>query len=216
MARNLSVALLIAAFSTYLNAQAVCISDKQFTYPQIALRAGISPSFLVRFDIVEFSPHNVRISPLDSASRPYFELFKQSVIDNLNRLVYLKDSLDFRLRLKYIIRPFTLLNSSFAELVTDDEVHFVARAPIINRIVDGVLVANPKIDSVFIETIVSYKSGKAAHQIFLSSAFLIRAGIQLEFSATIILNSKRKSIRLLNITRQAIFSRADQKRAIIS
>ncbi len=173
MKRILFLSILITAISVHLSAQVFCISDKQFTWPEIALRAGLSPSFLVRFDIDGFSPHNFQISPLDSASRDLVEMFEQYLVNNLGHLIYLRDSSSFQLKVKYLVRPTGSLTTSYAELITNDEIHVVAQQPYIHAILcSGVTQADPKIDTVIIESTIKYRSGKArSSDIFVQRLF---------------------------------------------
>jgi hypothetical protein len=162
MLRVLCATLLVSIISISSAAQVLCVSNKAFSYPELPLRAGIGASFLVQLDIQEFAPRNIHISALDDSSSQFVDMFNKATVENLNRFLFLKDTTGFQLIVRYSVRHFSQLSRGFAEILGINEVHFVAQSLKVDVSIEyGVLPPNPEIDSVFIDTTVPYKSGKA-------------------------------------------------------
>jgi hypothetical protein len=126
MRKPMYLSSLVLLSSLIANAQLICIPNTQVSYPLFALRAGLSPSFLVRFDVIAFTPLNIQIVGLDSLSRKLIEPFSESVLDNLHRFVFLKDSLGASLTFRYQWRPRNQLSTRYAELVSPSEIRIVS------------------------------------------------------------------------------------------
>ena len=146
--------------------QVLCLAGKQFVFPELALRAGVSSSFQVRLDVVGLSPQNIQIRILDSSSSKILDLsktldlFRPSIEENLKRLTFLTDTIGLELKLRYSAAKLRQVNTSFAECVSDNEVRFVAQRPVVYTDIDGGFIPNPGIDTLYIDGTVPYKSGK--------------------------------------------------------
>ncbi|MCI0706206.1 MAG: hypothetical protein L0Y80_01805 [Ignavibacteriae bacterium] len=171
--------------------QLLCVAGKEFKYPEIARRAGVTASFQVVLNVNNFSPLITQITGVDSSSNQYLNLFKQSLIDNLNQLTYLNDTANFQMKVTYSIRHFRTLNNSYVEIIDPDEIHFVAQSPRIEIIVDYMpFPSDPNIDSVVVETTVPFKSGKA-----IPSDILVQRLFDDEAGSTVILRNNYPDLR---------------------
>ena len=138
-----------------------CFPNTNFTVSSLAHRAGISGSFKVIFDVINFKVANIKINSLDSTSS--IQLFQKSIEENLEKLIFLKDTLNAKLILKFIITPVWKINHDYAESVSDDEIHFVFRGAQIDQIIDYLPVKYPaEIDTLFVDSFVKYIPGTSS------------------------------------------------------
>ena len=162
MVRILCTFVLYGCCTLKVHSQIFCVPDTQFDYPEIALRANLTPSFSVKFDVIAFAPQNIQISPLDNSSTSFVQLFTYSIFENLHKLIYLKDSNGVRLKVRYQIRESGLLNSRYATITSEDELQIVVPQPNVQASIgDGPIKQNFSIDSVCLDDFVTYKSGIA-------------------------------------------------------
>ncbi len=160
MSKTIKIIYATIIFAIIAQSQMFYVSNKPISYPEIARRAKISASFIVNLKIDEFKPRVIQISATDSLSNLYIDLFRQAIEDNLNTIIYLKDTAYFNLKVSFIIKHYTLLSSNYTE-VLDNEIRFVSRSPLIKIDVDYAYTPpNPKIDTVLINATIPYKSGK--------------------------------------------------------
>ena len=129
MAKHLIITILLLIPRQFAVGQVFCLSEKQFTFPEIALRAGMSSTFQVRFDVVEFSPRNIEVSAFDTISQSRINLFQESIAQNLRKFTYLSDTAGLELILKYVSLDPLWSTTDFTERVSDIEVRFVVRRP---------------------------------------------------------------------------------------
>ena len=137
-----------------------CFSNTNFTVSPIARRAGEPGFFKVNFDVINFKAVNIKISALDSTSN--IQLFQKSINENLEKLIFLKDTLNAKLILKFIITPVWKINHDYAEAVSDDEIHFVFRGAQVEKTIDYVIKYPQEIDTLFIDSKINYIPGTSS------------------------------------------------------
>ncbi len=147
--------LLVLTLLSNAEAQVLCVSDKPFYYPEIWNRAGLEPTIVVHFDVIGFSAQNITFEGEPGES------FRQSVTENLKQLIYLKDTTNFKLTIQYLRRPTISLSRGYAELVTPNELHVVARKSVVQKTVNGPQKIDPTLDTAVVHSLVEYKSGPA-------------------------------------------------------
>ena len=157
------VVLLILIFFTQSYPQVICLTDHEFTCPEISRRAGVSASFGVRFDIKGFQPENLEITGLDSLSSELVDMYKSDLTGNLKNLVYLRDTIGFSIKVRFIIESSQRISHAYAGFISDNELdfHFPLRRNLIADEGFTIPVPDPTLDSVFINIRIEYKSGKA-------------------------------------------------------
>jgi len=113
------------------SAQVFCLPPDQPRYPEIAIRAGLSISFIVKFDIVGSSVSNIHISVKDSINyaNTMIELFTPAITGYLNRLCFYKDINQCSIIFEYETRPHNSINRDYVEKLGDDKIHIVGRRP---------------------------------------------------------------------------------------
>ncbi|MDP2365806.1 MAG: hypothetical protein Q8M94_18805 [Ignavibacteria bacterium] len=137
-----------------------CFPNTTFNIPYVALRAGLSCSFRVNFDVINFEASNFKINSIDSVS--YIDLYEKSIIQNIKSLLFLKDTLNAALIINYIITPVWKINQDYAEAISDDEINFVFRGAQVRREIDVSIMYPQEIDTLFIDGYVMYKSGMSS------------------------------------------------------
>ncbi len=136
-----------------------CFPKINFIIPAIALRAEQPGSFKVNFDVKNFEAFNFKISSLDSVE--YIQLYEESIIKNIKSLNFLKDTVDAELIIRYKITPVWKISQDYAEVVSDNEIHFVFRgAQVINTM--HLNYYTKESDTLFIGSSVSYISGMSS------------------------------------------------------
>ncbi|MCX6152139.1 MAG: hypothetical protein NTX22_16555 [Ignavibacteriales bacterium] len=155
---TLTIVLIFSLFRMINASTFFCFPNTSFTIPEIARRAGVSASFKVIFDVINFEATNIKISSLDSLS--YIGLYEKANIENLKNLIYLKDTLNAELIFRYIITPVCKINRDYAEAVSDNEIHFVNREAQVRK--SGPHETNcKKFDTLFIKTVIRYRPGSS-------------------------------------------------------
>lgn len=137
-----------------------CFPKTNFIMPAIALRAAQPGSFTVKFDVKNFEAFNFKISSLDSVE--YIKLYEESIIKNIKSLNFLKDTLGAELIIRYLITPVWKISQDYAEAVSDNEIHFVFRGAQVIREIHNVYKYPKEIDTLFIESSISYISGMSS------------------------------------------------------
>ena len=160
--KNLIWVMMIALFaSSAADAQVFCIPDTGITYPGFYAAMGYGATFLATYDVLGFRPTNVRFDPVDSLSRSVASGFNKYVSQAIERLIYLKDTTDFKLTIKFLSRPLGDLDRSYAEKGGEEELDIVAPQKYIHAIADPMSIPNPSLTSDTIDATVPYKSGVA-------------------------------------------------------
>jgi hypothetical protein len=198
----LGVLLLVLATPCASSAQIICVPDSQFEYPEIARRAHAEPYIEAIFNIDEFTPKNIRLRALDTISESILQCCQNNIIENISRLVYLKDSVNVKLAIKYLIKNENSLNTDYAELVHDDELHIVTHRPLQRSGGFFVLVPDPKLDTVCIEDIVFYRGGKA-----IPSDILVERRFKSKKDTVVIVRNNHPELTEDIITQAKIYSR---------
>ena len=143
---------MLLALSLSSRAQLICVPDSQFTYPELARRAGISASFKVTFDIIGRSADNIHIESRDGREDA-IDFFAPSIRSNLRKLFFRRDSTCVSLSIFYRISEPGRLSTLHAETTSDSEFCVIAPGSMgVVRIVDYTRTVDPNSDSTTIST----------------------------------------------------------------
>ena len=158
MTKRILLALLCFVFSQQVQtAPFFCLSGQELSISELVRRAGISASFKVDFDIVDFEAVNVKMTSLDSIS--YVHLFESSTLQNLKNLSFLKDSLHVELTVRYIASSAWQISNDFAQATSDSEIHFVFRSRPQLIYGDAAIKVPAETDTFFISRTIHYRPG---------------------------------------------------------
>ncbi len=127
------ILLLVSLNIQTSSSQVFCLPPEQPRYPEIALRSGLSLSFVAKFDVVGLSPKNIEITPKDSIehANSMVQMFSPAITDYLNRLCFLKDITSFSMIVDFEVRPHNSINRGYVEKVTENRIHIVGRAGLV-------------------------------------------------------------------------------------
>jgi hypothetical protein len=123
--------LLLLSLSQNTLAQVFCIPSDQPRYPEIARRAGLSISFIVRFDVGGRTPHNIKINVLDTSMNhadTMVELFSPVIRSYLHQLCFQIDIKDFALKIHFQVRSRDSISVGYVEKIGEDEICIIERS----------------------------------------------------------------------------------------
>jgi len=141
------ILLLLLAMQVKSQTRLICVPDSNFSYPNTPLRAGLTGSFWVYFDVVNRRPANIQIRTRYS-SIGSSEHFESSIRDNLRMLFYRGDTAGVRINVRYELSPPGHLNRSYAELTCDTVLRIVAP----DRLHPNGLFCGPRVVDFFSDT----------------------------------------------------------------
>lgn len=118
-----------------------CLSGAEFKIPALSLSTGFARSFKAHFDVHNLIPQNIKISALDTLAFVQDEYLKLTK-ENLQKIYFLKDSLNAEITFNYIVRSGRNLNKDYAESVSDNEINLVFRK-IVHITRDPVICTSP-------------------------------------------------------------------------
>lgn len=126
-----------------LNAQFFCLADKKFEINQLALKAGISANLDVSFDVENYKAINIHIQPNDSLLKKITKafvnndslsivvlmFFEEVTRQNLSKITFLKDTVNVKWNIEYLVLSPRILNNDYAEAVSERKIRFVFKRP---------------------------------------------------------------------------------------
>ena len=112
-------------------AQVFCLPPDQPIFPEVPLRAGLSVSFVVNFDVVGMSAKNIRINTKDSIDHPndLVKIYSPSIMDYLNRLCFVRETNNFSLIIDFVTKPHASINRGYVEKLAEDRIRITGRTP---------------------------------------------------------------------------------------
>jgi hypothetical protein len=112
--------LFILWWQSSLASDIICVAGKEFVIHKLARRAEASATFKVTLNVVDFKPRDIKIFETDSY-RP-IDIYEESTIVNINKMIFLKDTMNFTFLIKYIILPGRELSRDCAIVNSNNEV----------------------------------------------------------------------------------------------
>lgn len=140
--------------------QVICLSGKSFKVNELSLRASIEASVSVTFDVKDFKPRNVRIKMLTLEVKSLEKEYINDTQYNLSQFTFLKDTLNFNLKINYTILSSRVISNSYAELVKEDEVNLVFKNHGIEKYNEA-HIAIVDSDTMTFENYIPYDSGRS-------------------------------------------------------
>ena len=176
--KTYSTIFLLLLFTTQSDiAQIFCIPKTRPPYPDIAERAGLSMSYLIRFDVAGFAPCNIHISALDGLNveeSKMIPLFEPAIDSCLKMISFCKDTANYLLTFKYEIKPPHSINRPFVEILSEKEIRIVIEGRKELSVSGPYRIQpppDPRIDTVILQSNVEYKSGNGAKSDILVQRF---------------------------------------------
>jgi len=198
------IVLTILMADSAIGADVICINKKEYEIPEIARRAQISASFRIHYDIVNYEPQAIRIEPDDSISASFLELFATANHKNISNITYLKDSLNYELVLKYIVRSASALNRDYAEVDSDKVLRLVFARPGTFTYDERIVGFAPDADSVYFDNFITYSGGNH----YVSNIFVERV-FNAQSDTTHILSNNYPELKEVILIESAKYSKAD-------
>ncbi len=103
-----------------------CIGGASFSTSELARRAGLSCIVKVTFDVRNFAPTNVALSPTDKACG---EILSTVTIQNLGRITFLSDTNGASISFHYEHLSPRWVSGDYARVLSDSVIDLVFRSP---------------------------------------------------------------------------------------
>jgi hypothetical protein len=112
--------LIILWWQSALATDIICVAGKEFVVHNLVRRAQASATFKVTLNVVDFKAREIKIFETDSY-KPV-DIYEESTIENIKRMVFLVDTANFTFFIKYIILPSRYLSRDCAIVNSNNEV----------------------------------------------------------------------------------------------
>jgi hypothetical protein len=109
--------ILIPGICAFAQTPWYCVGRKEFLVNPLLRHAGLNFTIAATFEVRNFRPVNIRLKQLDNDSTSMLQF--PETVENLNRIVYLRDTLRATLHLRYYCFPASQLSHDYAYIDSD-------------------------------------------------------------------------------------------------